>query len=257
MLKHNRIAPFKFLQTPDKFVFSFTYRKVQDCLGQVQQLRRAASLPPVEQAGMVAAINYSRQNRVTFDTCWLENIGEKIVFETIGNMVAPLVLNPGRILLTNERLYFQSYNNVEKEPVIKIRLNNISDIYQRRFLLRPQGLEIEYEDDRGVKKHIYLSLVKKGDRDVLYKAMLEAGVRSASSEVMEMMTLQWQHGVISNYDYLLHLNSMADRSFNDLTQYPVFPWIISDYTSNNIDLNDETKFRDLSKPLGALNSDRL
>ena len=257
MLKHNRIAPFKFLQTPDKFVFSFTYRKVQDCLGQVQQLRRAASLPPVEQAGMVAAINYSRQNRVTFDTCWLENIGEKIVFETIGNMVAPLVLNPGRILLTNERLYFQSYNNVEKDPVIKIRLNNISDIYQRRFLLRPQGLEIEYEDERGVKKHIYLSLVKKGDRDVLYKAMLEAGVRSASSEVMEMMTLQWQHGVISNYDYLLHLNSMADRSFNDLTQYPVFPWIISDYTSNNIDLNDETKFRDLSKPVGALNSDRL
>ena len=28
--------------------------------------------------------------------------------------------------------------------------------------------------------------------------------------------------------------SQADRSFNDLTQYPVFPWIISDYTSRKL-----------------------
>ena len=68
MLKQNRIAPFKFIRSSEKYVFSFTYRKVADCLSQVQQLHRAASLPPVEQAGMVAAINYSRQNRVNFDT---------------------------------------------------------------------------------------------------------------------------------------------------------------------------------------------
>ena len=35
------------------------------------------------------------------------------------------------------------------------------------------------------------------------------------------MTLQWQNGLISNFQYLLYLNSAADRSFNDLTQYPV------------------------------------
>ena len=37
----------------------------------------------------------------------------------------------------------------------------------------------------------------------------------------ENMTLQWQNGLISNFQYLLYLNSAADRSFNDLTQYPV------------------------------------
>ena len=61
-----------------------------------------------------------RQSRLSFDTCWLENIGEKIVLETVGNRVTPLVLNPGRVLLTNERLYFQPYNNVEMEPVTKV-----------------------------------------------------------------------------------------------------------------------------------------
>ena len=28
--------------------------------------------------------------------------------------------------------------------------------------------------------------------------------------------------------------SEADRSINDLTQYPVYPWVISDYTSQSL-----------------------
>ena len=27
---------------------------------------------------------------------------------------------------------------------------------------------------------------------------------------------------------------MADRSINDLTQYPVFPWVVADYTSDTL-----------------------
>lgn len=50
---------------------------------------------------------------------------------------------------------------------------------------------------------------------------------------------------------------MADRTFQDLTQYPVFPWIICDYESDEIDLNDAKFYRDLSKPIGALNEERL
>lgn len=48
----------------------------------------------------------------------------------------------------------------------------------------------------------------------------------------ESYMLQWQRGHISNYQYLLHLNNLADRSCNDLSQYPVFPWIIADYSSS-------------------------
>ena len=38
---------------------------------------------------------------------------EKVVFETQANKISPLVVNPGRILLTSSRIYFQPYNNVE------------------------------------------------------------------------------------------------------------------------------------------------
>ena len=32
----------------------------------------------------------------------------------------------------------------------------------------------------------------------------------------------------------MFINFAAGRSFNDLTQYPVFPWIITDYKNENI-----------------------
>lgn len=53
------------------------------------------------------------------------------------------------------------------------------------------------------------------------------------------------------------LNSYAQRSFQDLTQYPVFPWVLKDFKSEVLDLKDENVYRDLSKPIGALNEKRL
>ncbi len=51
---------------------------------------------------------------------------------------------------------------------------------------------------------------------------------------------------------LLELNFLASRSYNDLTQYPVFPWVLSSFTSHTLDLQDMRCFRDLSRPIGAL-----
>eukprot|EP00897_Mesotaenium_endlicherianum_P004346 jgi/Mesen1/393/ME000010S_10847 len=62
---------------------------------------------------------------------------------------------------------------------------------------------------------------------------------------------------ISTFEYLMHLNTLAGRTFNDITQYPVFPWVIADYTSAELDLTKPSTFRDLSKPMGALNPKRL
>jgi hypothetical protein len=66
----------------------------------------------------------------------------------------------------------------------------------------------------------------------------------------------WLKGCISNFEYLMHLNTAAGRSFQDLTQYPVFPWVLADYESEVLDLNDPATFRDLSKPMGAIGQRR-
>ena len=56
---------------------------------------------------------------------------------------------------------------------------------------------------------------------------------------------------------LAALNTLSGRSYNDISQYPVFPWVLADYTSAAIDLADPAVYRDLSKPMGALNAERL
>ena len=67
----------------------------------------------------------------------------------------------------------------------------------------------------------------------------------------------WRRRIISNFEYLMRLNILAGRSFNDIGQYPVFPWVLCDFKSSSINLHDPSVYRDLSKPIGALNPVRL
>jgi factor associated with neutral sphingomyelinase activation len=74
-----------------------------------------------------------------------------------------------------------------------------------------------------------------------------------SSSTLGMIIAKWSNeNKLSNFDYLLTLNLLANRSFMDLSQYPVFPWILTDYKSPTLDLNNPSVFRDLSKPIGSL-----
>ena len=70
------------------------------------------------------------------------------------------------------------------------------------------------------------------------------------------LTERWRRRQLSNFEYLMQLNTLAGRTYNDLNQYPVFPWIVADMDSAVLDLEDPASFRDLSRPVGALNPDR-
>ncbi len=70
------------------------------------------------------------------------------------------------------------------------------------------------------------------------------------------MTQKWQRREISNFEYLMFLNTIAGRTYNDLNQYPVFPWVLTNYEDSEIDLSSPNNYRDLSRPIGALNPSR-
>ncbi|KPJ01369.1 Neurobeachin [Papilio xuthus] len=53
-----------------------------------------------------------------------------------------------------------------------------------------------------------------------------------------------------------HINLFPGRTYNDLNQYPVFPWVLTNYESEELDLSQPSNYRDLSKPIGALNPSR-
>lgn len=64
-----------------------------------------------------AAIAYGRQTLIKFDPTWLE-LGENIIMEVVGQKITPLSINPGRIVLTGQHVYFQPFNNNEVVSII-------------------------------------------------------------------------------------------------------------------------------------------
>jgi hypothetical protein len=47
---------------------------------------------------------------------------------------------------------------------------------------------------------------------------------------VKLLSSKWGTGEISNYSYLMNINNIAGRSFNDLSQYYVFPWTVTNFT---------------------------
>lgn len=68
---------------------------------------------------------------------------------------------------------------------------------------------------------------------------------------MAIVTQQWKERQITNWEYLIALNQISGRTFQDLMQYPVFPWILADYKSAILDLTNAKAFRNLEKPIAV------
>ena len=50
------------------------------------------------------------------------------------------------------------------------------------------------------------------------------------------------------------MNKYSSRSYNDINQYPIFPWVCTKYSQEVLDLNDESIYRDLSHPMSVQNN---
>jgi len=146
-------------------------------------------------------------------------------------------------------------------------LAHIKHLYPRRYLLRENALEIWIA---GTSKSFFFTFANTKRRGEVIATICKHSPRfikaNANKELLANplkmlkhlnLTEKWQQRKISNFDYLMELNVLAGRSYNDITQYPVFPWVITDFTSKTIDLSDLSIYRDLTKPIGALNPDRL
>ncbi|KAL1405839.1 Beige protein-like 1 [Vanrija albida] len=146
--------------------------------------------------------------------------------------------------------------------------SDVVETNKRAFLFRDVALELYFSDkqnflvvfkDKRQRQAVVsrLSRVDKGDgmgRSILGSLVLDTVARAIDNRGYELDTLtrRWQSREISNFAYLQMLNQYANRTPNDVTQYPVFPWVLADYTSQILDLSKASTFRDLSLPMGAL-----
>uniref|UniRef100_A0A8C6SE64 Neurobeachin n=1 Tax=Neogobius melanostomus TaxID=47308 RepID=A0A8C6SE64_9GOBI len=149
----------------------------------------------------------------------------------------------------------------------KWMFSEIRAVFSRHFLLQNTALEVfmanrtsvmfNFPDQATVRK-VVQSLPRVGV-GTSYGLPQSRRISLAAPRQLfrsSNMTQRWQRREISNFEYLMFLNTIAGRTYNDLSQYPVFPWVLSNYDSPHLDLTLPANFRDLSKPVGALNPAR-
>lgn len=210
----------------------------------------------------------------------LENLTGPVSLSTPAQLVAPSAVVKGTLSVTSSELYFEvdeeDPNFRKMDPKIlayteglhgKWLFTEIRSVFSRRYLLQNTALEIfmanrvavmfNFPDSATVKKVVnYLPRVGIGTSFGLPQTRRISLASPRQLFKASNMTQRWQHREISNFEYLMFLNTIAGRSYNDLNQYPVFPWVITNYESEELDLTLPSNFRDLSKPIGALNPKR-
>lgn len=163
------------------------------------------------------------------------------------------------IIKTDNTCEFIPVNNSIDNTQVIFSLDDIRCVIPYRFLYQYKAANIilyKNVNSTGNKdRSILLDFTSKEDYVNIYEYLLENCKNiDISYTDINYHTNLWVDGLISNYDYLIYLNEMSGRSCNDVSQYPIFPWILSNYKTEKLDLYDINNYRDLSKPIGLLKS---
>ncbi|XP_074007282.1 neurobeachin isoform X4 [Numenius arquata] len=210
----------------------------------------------------------------------IDNLAGPVVLSTPAQLIAPVVVAKGTLSITTTEIYFevdeddQAFKKIDPKVLAyteglhgKWMFSEIRAVFSRRYLLQNTALEVfmanrtsvmfNFPDQATVKKVVYsLPRVGVGTSYGLPQARRISLATPRQLYKSSNMTQRWQRREISNFEYLMFLNTIAGRTYNDLNQYPVFPWVLTNYESEELDLTLPGNFRDLSKPIGALNPKR-
>ncbi|CAM5076173.1 unnamed protein product [Eretmochelys imbricata] len=210
----------------------------------------------------------------------IDNLAGPVVLSTPAQLIAPVVVAKGTLSITTTEIYFEvdeddpAFKKIDPKVLAyteglhgKWMFSEIRAVFSRRYLLQNTALEVfmanrtsvmfNFPDQATVKKVVYsLPRVGVGTSYGLPQARRISLATPRQLYKSSNMTQRWQRREISNFEYLMFLNTIAGRTYNDLNQYPVFPWVLTNYESEELDLTLPGNFRDLSKPIGALNPKR-
>lgn len=207
-----------------------------------------------------------REALVPFDITLLEHgVKENAIIDAPVSAVYPMSTQPGRFRVTPHNIYFMPIHGESSQSVERIAVSDVTTIRTLRHGCRNAAFEIAYlrhqwasnSTKYGTLMLSFPSCQLQQRAITILQKVAQHPVENYDRRQLEVALNKWRTGDMSNFEYLMYLNFAAGRSFNDLSQYPIFPWIVQDYASAQLDLTNEKTFRDLSKPIGALNEVRL
>ena len=163
---------------------------------------------------------------------------------------------------------FKKYYKDKDKIFFEIKYKSIEYMFKRNYFYQETGLEIftyakksyflNFKSNQELEKfindiifHEQFRIIKchgfKGKKYIGYCKLFNTKNKKESYDITNKLE-EWYNNNISTFEYIMWLNIFSGRSFNDLTQYPVFPWIITNYENEEIDQDND--IRNMSLPVG-------
>jgi len=156
------------------------------------------------------------------------------------------------IVFIFKRRYYYKLSAIEvfttskKSYLFRFAQNKSDDIIKKiKNFLNSRDITIEYS-----KFYNKIGLINETSiSNNMNKEIYERNIMNLKS-IYE----KWKNWEISTIRLLMLINIYANRSYNDVNQYPVFPWIITDYSSDEFpsDISSKKVSRPLDTPMGML-----
>ena len=171
----------------------------------------------------------NRSNEAEDDISERKAQAEQVVYETEGCWVTPVVITMGLFRISTTHIYFEAkeikpqsrrkkeedHKSAKLGKDMKRSLNTIREIHWRRYALQRKALEVFFTDQTNVFFHFDNEEV----RNTVYRQLVRQRLPNLKSRggppksvLRKSLTEDWQKRKISNFDYLMQLNTMAGEA---------------------------------------------
>ena len=167
------------------------------------------------------------------------------------------------------------FNKSSKYKAILIYCEDIQEIIQRRTLLINQSIEIFHKNGKSYFFNFFkIEKIKDAYgyfnkiNQKLFEKNLPQFIFNTNNNENDIKKIvnYFRKGKITNYEYILYLNKYSTRSYNDLSQYPIFPWLIKQndkipeimslLSNKEIIQNDLNYLRDMNYPISLQSEEK-
>ena len=154
-------------------------------------------------------------------------------------------------------ILFSQFNylneKVKKEKTVLMFYDEIKEIIIKRKMLLKTALEIYLKNGKTYLFNFFIET----QFEKFLKKIPKDKIKISKKDIKKYQE-KWKKGEITTYYYIIKLNQLSSRSYNDPTQYPVFPWLLNDYKELNLffeksNEKHEENFRIFKYPISLQN----
>uniref|UniRef100_A0A2S2Q1U2 Lysosomal-trafficking regulator n=1 Tax=Sipha flava TaxID=143950 RepID=A0A2S2Q1U2_9HEMI len=176
---------------------------------------------------------------------------EKISYMCTAKLVHPWQIIKCEVLISENAIYIvPAASSFQNDYSHVLKFDEIKEIHNRRYSLKEKAVEIFLTNG----KTYLIAFHSQKERDDFGNYLLNFSLPNRiTNEILSETVDLWRTRQITNMEYLSILNKMAARSYNDLMQYPVMPFVLASYTDPELDLNQISTYRNLKRPMAIQN----